>query len=186
MPGLTASPTTEGTPTATPTPTPTPTSTESRIAGTIVDLSDAELGIVFDDVPDLSGDEADVHNWIATFEVEYWRMLVTNEVSPSFSVFTSPETQAEMERIAESNAADEARIGGLYRVTIGDISVDGDTAVGTTCDNYRDVTLADATGPLTLEEEGMDVPILIEITLSRHPLAAGAWTVGSMRGLGSC
>ena len=183
LPGLTASPTTESTPTAT--PTPTPTSTGSRIAGTVVDLSDAELGIVFD-VPDLSGDEADVYNWIATYEVEYWRMLVTGEVSPSFSVFASPETQAEMERIAASNAADEARIGGVYRVTIGEIRVDGDTAVGTTCDDYRDVTLADSTGPLTLEEEGMDVPILIEITLSRHPLAEGAWIVGSMRGLGSC
>ena len=54
MPGLTASPTTESTPTATPTPTPTPTSAESRIAGTVVDLSDAQLGIVFDDVPELS------------------------------------------------------------------------------------------------------------------------------------
>ena len=184
MPGLTASPT--ATPTPPPTPTPSPTPSPTSIAGTVVDLSDPELGIVFEDVPDLSGDGADVYNWLATFEVEYWHALVTDELSPALDVFTSPETKADLAQIAASNSADGTEFGGVFHVTVGGIRVDGDTAVGTTCDDYREVTVADSTGPLTLEEEGMDVPILIEYTLSRHPTANGVWIVGASRGLGSC
>ena len=178
MPGLTASPT------ATPTPTPTPTPTS--IAGTVVDLSDPELGIVFEDVPDLSGDEADVYNWISTFEVEYWRTLTTNQVSPGFDVFASAEERAKMASFAEQNTTAGLEIAGTYRVAIDDIVVSGDTATGFACDDYADVTLARPDGPRTLEDEGIAVPRLIEFTLARSDPAEGLWLVVTSDGVASC
>ncbi len=178
LPGLTASPS----PSVTPTPTPSPTS----IAGTVVDLSDPELGIVFEDVPDLSGDEADVYNWVSTFEVEYWRTLTTNSVSPGFDVFASAEERAKMARFAEQNTTAGLEIAGTYRVTIDDIVVNGDTATGLACDNYADVTLARPDGPRTLADEGIEVPRLVEFTLARSDLGEGQWIVVTSDGVGSC
>ena len=183
MPGLTASPTTESTPTAT--PTPTPTSTQSKIAGTVVDLSDAELGIVFDDVPELSGDEADVHNWIATFEVEYWRTMTTNTVSPAMSVMASPEVQARMDRMAANNTASGLEVGGELSVTISRIAVSGDTAVGWVCDDFRGAAFADPSGEYTPEQMGADVPIAKDVSLVRG-VGEGQWTVATLEDAGSC
>ena len=184
MPGLTASPTQTATPAET--PTPTPSETPTSIAGTVVDLSDPELGIVFEDVPELSGDEADVHNWIATFEVEYWRTLTTNAVSPGFAVFASPEEQAKIAGFAEQNTTAGLEIGGTYHVSIDDIVVNGDTATGLACDDYTDVTLARPDGPRSLADEGIDVPRLIEFTLARSDRGDGLWTVVMSDGVGSC
>lgn len=182
MPGLAASPSAEVTPTATPTPTPS----GSQIAGTVVDLSDPELGIVFEELPDLDGDEADVYNWIATYRFEYWRTLATTEPSPAFSMFTAPEVQARMADLAAENAAEELRFDGTFHVTIGGITVDGDTARGTACDDYRDVTIEDAAGPRTLAEEEADAPVLLEIALGRNPAGDGLWTVLSSEWIGAC
>ena len=184
MPGLTASPTTESTPTAT--PTPTPTSTQSKIAGTVVDLSDAELGIVFDDVPELSGDEADVYNWIATYEVEVWRSLTTNEVSPGVAHIASPEVVSAMERNAAGNADLDARIGGLFRVSVAGIQVDGDTGSGTVCHDYRDVTFADSAGEYTPEEAGFGDRKAATLTLQRRADAVGIWMITSSDPTGTC
>lgn len=178
MPGLTASPTTEPTPTTTPTPT--------SVAGTVADLSDPELGIVFEELPELTGDEADVYNWLATFELEYWRTLVTSTASPGFAAFTSPEVQADMAQLASANTEQGLEFGGVFHARIGDIAVDGDSATGTTCDDYRDVTIAGPEGPRTLEEEGADVPILSEVTLARHPDVPGTWMIVASEGAGHC
>lgn len=179
-PGLTASPT----PVETPTPTPTPTSRPEH--GVALDLSDSELGIVFEDVPDLEGDAADVHNWIATYRMEYWRTLTSNQPSPAFDAIASADVQASMDQIAAANAAEELRFDGTFHVAISNITVDGDAARGTTCDDYRDVTIASPTGPRTLEEEGADVPVLLEITLARHPDAVGVWMIQTSEWIGAC
>ena len=178
MPGLTASPT------ATPTPTPTPSPTS--IAGTVVDLSDPELGIVFEDVPDLSGDEADVYNWVATFEVEYWRTMTTNQVSPAFSVFASPEVRAEIEGLVTDNVADGWVVEGVYRVTVNDIAVTGDTATAKVCDDYSSVTVIDNEGPVTLDDAGVGTPLLVEVALARNPATDNLWTIGDTSLVGSC
>ena len=177
---VTASPAPEVSPT--PIPTPTPTS----ILGRVLDMSDPELGIVFDDVPDLTGDEADVYNWIATFEVEYWRTLVTNVASPAFSVFTSAEVQARMEEIAANNTAGQSKVAGVFHVRIADIVVTGDTARATTCDNYGEMLAEDGDGPQTLEEVGLAEPVLLEVTLARNPAGQGLWTIQTSRQVGTC
>ena len=182
LPGLTASPSA----TRTPTPTPSPSESPTSIAGTVVDLSDPELGIVFEDVPDLSGDEADVYNWLSTYRVEYWRTLLSNEPSPAFEVFTSPELQADMAQNAAENAADGWIVEGTFHATIGDIVVEGDTATATTCDDYTSVRITDRDGPLTLEELGAEVPVLLQATLARSTRGEGTWTVLTTDRIGTC
>ena len=96
-PGLTAS-----SPTTSATPEPSPTPTDG-----IQIHSNTEAGIVFDDVPDLTGDEAEVYNWIAIYQNAFWETLRTNEVSNTFAAFTSTEIQDTMARVAADNAADK-------------------------------------------------------------------------------
>ena len=85
--------------TQTPTPTPTPTAQPE-----VYDLSDPDAGDRVQEVPDLTGDEADVYNWVATYQLEYWRAMTTNAVSPAFDVIAGPELKARIAEIAEKNA----------------------------------------------------------------------------------
>jgi hypothetical protein len=177
---VSASPSPEVEPTLTPTPTPT------SILGRVVDLSDPELGIVFEDVPDLAGDEADVYNWLATFEKEYWRTLITNEASPAFEVFTSPEIQARIAEIVAINTADQSVWGGVFHVGLSDITVDGDTATSMICDDLRQVTLDEPGGPVSVEERNHQVPRLSRFDLVRNPTGEGLWSVQSAEVVGEC
>jgi len=176
--GPTASPTAV---TASPTATPTPTAT----TGVVREVSDPALGIVFEKVPDVHGDPADVYNWMAVFEKEYWRMMTTNQVSPAFSIMASAEIQARMQQIATGNANDQAKVGGVFHATIADITVDGDTAHATKCDDYRSVTFADVKGTYTPDQAGFGENRLLEATLVRGP-AAGQWIIQSEEKLGTC
>ena len=178
-PEPTLAPTASTTPEPTPTPTPTPTSE-------VQDLSDPDLGIVFEQVPDLTGDAAAVYNTLATYEVEYWRMMTTNQVSPAFSVLASAEIQARIQQIAATNAAIEGgTIGGVFRAQVGEVTVDGDTATSTLCDDYRDVTFADPQGTYTPEQAGFGEPRLAKLTLTRIA-AESRWLIQTSETLGTC
>ena len=165
---------------ASPTPTPTPTPT-----GGVQDQSDQALGIVFDDVPQLSGDEADVWNWIATYEKEYWRTMTTNEVSPAFAALGSAAVQKSMAQVVADNREVEATIGGTFRATVGGVTVDGDSATGVACDDYADVTFEDADGPDTPEEAGFGEPRRKRLTLQRLQ-GEGIWRVQTVKVEGTC
>ena len=172
--------------TPTPEPTPTPTPTRTSIVGVVLDMSDPELGIVFDEPPALSGDEADVYNWVATYEQEYWRTLLDNEASYAFEVFTSADLQTRMEEIAATNTADQSEFGGVYHVRISDITVDGNTATATTCDDYTEVTIVEPDGPLTLEELDLATPHLEKVTLIRDLRGEGVWIINLVERTGEC
>ncbi len=163
LPGLTASAT------ATETPIPTPTSTPT------VDYSNAELGIVFEDDPDLTGAEAEVYHWAAEYETEYWRTLTTNTVSPKFSTIASPEVQALMQQVVDKNVGIQAKIGGVFHVEMREITVDGETARAVACADYRDATFADATRSYTPDEAGFGGTTREELTLAR--VADQTWVV---------
>jgi hypothetical protein len=160
---------------------PTP---EATPASTVADLSDPELGILFEDVPALTGDEADVYRTVATFQVEYWRTMTTNTVSPGAGVVAAPEMVAVLERIATNNGADSAQIGGTFRTRVSDVEVDGDVATALTCDMYADVTFADVNGSATPEEAGFGDNILLKDTLRRTP--EGRWVLGTSERTGTC
>lgn len=173
--GLTAAPTT-----STPTPPPSPTTAPDGI----LEQSDPALGIVFDDAPALTGVEADVYDTVALFEKAYWSTMTTNEVHPSFDVLASPDLRAGMEEMASGNAANSVSIGGTYRVRISDVTVpDGATATATVCSDYRDATFADADGPDTPEQAGMDVPKLYTYSLRE---LGGHWEVATAERAGTC
>jgi hypothetical protein len=177
--------TADPTPSVTPTPTPTPSPTS--IVGVVQDMSLPELGIVFDAPPLLSGDEADVYNWIATYKQEYWRTLKTNEASSTFDLFVDQALVRRMEEIAANNTNDGSQYSGVFHVRISDISVDGDTARGTTCDDYTNVTIVEPDGPVTLEEAGALVPRLMEVTLVRNGLPGqGFWAIMTSERIGEC
>ncbi|GEK22314.1 hypothetical protein [Cellulomonas xylanilytica] len=179
--GLTASPTTAATSAAS---TPTPTSTAAPTAGVVKDLSDPELGIIFENVPALEGDAADVYNWIATYNKEYWRTLTTNQVSPAASILASAEVQARLKEIASNNSASQAAVGGVLHSRISEIAVDGDTATGVVCDDYRDATFADVDGTYTPEEAGFGGVPRKTLTMIRE--ADGRWTVAQSQVEGTC
>jgi hypothetical protein len=172
-------------PAATATPNSTSTPKTKAATGAVQDLSDPSLGIVFDAVPAVHGDAADVYNWIATFEKESWRTMTTNAVSPAFSVMASADVQATMTRVATNNTKDQVKIGGVFHATVANISVDGDTARGTVCDDYREATFSDAGGPDTPQAAGFGQPSLGEVTLARGALA-GSWTIQKETRTGTC
>ncbi|WP_156043739.1 hypothetical protein [Cellulomonas sp. URHE0023] len=157
--GLSATPTTAVEPSPTPTPTPTPSSE-------VQDQSDPALGIVFTDIPDLTGDEADVYNTLATYQKEYWRTLTTNTVSPAFSVIAAAEIQDRMQQIATTNANDLGQIGPVFHTSIGNVVVTGDTAQGAVCEDFSGATFADKDGTYTPDEAGFEKR-LKSVTLSR-------------------
>jgi hypothetical protein len=173
--GLTVSPSAAGT--ASPTPSPTPESATQ-------DLSDPALGIVFEDGPALTGDEGDVYNVAATYQVEYWRTMTTNTVSPAFGAIGSGDVLAVMNRIATNNTADAVDIGGTFRTRVDDVTVDGDTATAATCDDYREATFADADGPDTPETAGFAEPRLKKLQLQR--VDGSRWIIGTSEVTGSC
>lgn len=177
-PGLTASPSTTATATPSATATPEP-------EGGAEDMSDPELGIVFDDVPTLEGDAADVHNWIATYEKEYWRTMTTNTVSPAFAVLGSADVQATMQGVVDQNVSSQVDIGGVFHARISDVVVDGDTATGTACDIYRDVTFADPHGTYTPQDVGFGEPRHKTLTLTRVA-AEDRWLVLTSVVSGTC
>ncbi|WP_160158425.1 hypothetical protein [Cellulomonas sp. SLBN-39] len=157
--GVTASPSTSASVTASPSPSP---------SSEVEDLSDAGLGIVFEDVPtDLTGDEADVYNTVAIYQSAYWRTMTTNTVSPVFSVIGSAEIKAIMRDTAEGNTAIDATIAGEFRTRVTDVVVDGDQATAVTCDDYEAVTFADAERSYTPAEAGFADVRRKEMTLQR-------------------
>ncbi len=91
-----------------------------------------------------------------------------------------------MEEIAATNTADQSVWSGEFHVRIADIVVDGDTATGTSCDDYRQVTVSEPSGVLGPEVTGHDVPRLLRLKLTRNPVGEGLWIVQSADGVGEC
>ena len=176
-PGLTASPT--ATTTDAPTPTPEPTATDG-----IQVHSDPEAGIVFEDVPDLTGDEAEVYNWIATYQKAFWQTLRTNEVSGTFATFTSAEIQDTMARIVSNNTRDGVGIAGVFHTRITDVVVTGDGATALVCDDFRESTFTTADGTFNATEAQQDIPQLGKVELLR--LEDDLWYVNRETGAGTC
>ena len=182
MPGLTASPTVS----ATPTPTPTPTAEEfTEELGVVFDFSDPDLQLVFEDVPrELTGDAADVYNAIALWVRESWRSITTNQVSPYLYESSSA-------AVIESVEADVAlavergnTIGGVHRVTVGDVVVDGEAATGTACRDFREGSFVNANGSHDPADVGFGVPALMEYSLVDR--GEGVWWIESITEVGTC
>jgi hypothetical protein len=90
-----------------------------------------------------------------------------------------------MQGIAETNTNEKAQIGGVFQVRISDLTVDGDTAQGTACDDYGRATFSDANGPDTPAQAGFGQPWHKTLTLSRIA-AENRWMIASVTVSGTC
>ena len=168
-----------------PSATPTATATPKAGTGVVKELSDPALGIVFEAVPAVHGDAADVYNWIATFEKEDWRTTTTNQVSPMFSYMASAEVQTQAQSSVDNNLQKGNHFGGVIHERVGGISIDGYTARGTSCEDYAKVTFANAAKTSTPAEAGYGQPHLVELTLARVS-AENGWKVMTIKENGTC
>lgn len=165
---------------STPAPSPTPTATSE-----VQDLSSSDLGIVFEDVPSLTGAEAEVYNLLSSYQTEYWRTMTTNAVSPSFSVLASGDVQATMKGIVKTNKAGSIDLGGVFSTTISDVAVDGEKATAAVCDDYAKMTVKDPNGTYTPAQVGYGVPRHKDVTVTRGP-SGTTWMVQTVKVEGSC
>jgi hypothetical protein len=177
--GLTASPT------ATATATPTSTPNAEAVAGVVRDWSDPALGVVFEAVPAVQGDAADVYNRMASFEKEAWRTTTTNQLSPGLDLVASAEVKADFQSTSDANVKNGNHYGGVIHVRVDGISVNGDTARGTACRDYAKATFSDAAKSYTPEEAGFGKPLLIEVTLA-HVNGENVWKVMTAKENGTC
>ncbi|SFK57177.1 hypothetical protein, partial [Cellulomonas sp. KH9] len=145
--------------------------------------SDPDLGIVFEDVPQLEGEQVDVYNTVAYFQKEYWRMMRTNELSPGFDIVASPELRTMMQGVATQNADQQLTLGGVFHTSIGAVVVEGGTATVTVCDDYREVTGTDPAGTYTSQEIGLE-NLASQLTLG--PSVGDAWIVLTGSPAGAC
>lgn len=174
----TASPTSVATPSPAPTPTATPTPEP------VLEQSDAELGIVLENVPAaLAGAQVDVYNVAAAYQKEYWRMMRTSTAGPGFDALVAPEMRAKMQRIAAGSAEQQLTLGGVFRTSITDVVVDGDSATVRVCDDYRDVTATYPDGTYSSQEVGLDGSVE-QLTLG--PSGEGAWLILDSTPAGDC
>lgn len=169
--------------TATPTPSASSSPSATADADPALEPSDPELGIVFEDVPQLSGAEVDVYNAAAAYQKEYWRMMTTNTVGPGFDVLASPEVKAMMQRIATQNTGLELVIRGVLRTRISGVVVEGQSATVAVCDDYREVTASDPNGTYTSQEVGL-VNTAKQLVVAS--LGGGVWMVRDSVPAGTC
>lgn len=174
-------------PTSDPEPAPSAAQATTSPAPTadpdgVLESSDPDLGFVLDDTPDLTGPEADVYDTAAAYQKEYWRTMTSNTVSPAFDVIASPEIRSEMDYIATTNTSLEVTVGGTFRTTISDVTVDGDTASADVCDDFTDVTVTDPNGEYTSVEVGYE-NLVRTLAMSR---STGTWVVLTSTTTGAC
>ncbi|MCC2321355.1 hypothetical protein [Cellulomonas xiejunii] len=135
-------------------------------------------------MPDLTGDEAEVYNWMAMYQKAFWQTLRTNEVAGTFATFTSAEVQASLAKLASDNAAQGFRVGGTFKTWIRDISVTEGTATAVNCDDLREVTFATGAGSFSADDVGQGVPQRYRVELLR--LDNGTWYINRITGDGTC
>lgn len=135
---------------STSTPEPAPSPTER----TTTDLSDPELGVVFDDIPALTGPAASAHDAVALYQVEQWRTLTTGRVSPALAPLVSPELLRKAEYGVQRNTEAGWLFDGTLHISVADVAVDGTTATASVCRDHVEVLFlnTDGSAPKTYEE----------------------------------
>ncbi|MBI9114551.1 hypothetical protein [Sanguibacter suaedae] len=156
-------------------PTETPTS-EAPQEGVLVDHTDESVGLVFSDLPDVSGDEADILNTYQQFEHEVWFTNTTASLSETVAeVTTGSVAPFFQERITTLTSGDPAVLGGrtiFSSLTVE--AVDGDVALVTSCADRREVTVEFADRTVSALEDGSSPTYVAHTTVLRE---SGTWKV---------
>lgn len=167
-------------PTATePTPTPTPTPTGP------VDRSDEEVGIVFEDLPDVTGDALTALDTLTLFEVEEWRAMTTGAIDSDIAFFVAPEVVDLVQAQLDGNVEGGWTVDGVLTVTVQAIDADAHTAHATVCRDDGSALYTDASGTYTPAELDLPDALLFNAVLSRID-ETSPWMLESYDGAGTC
>ena len=173
-PGLTASPSV-----AVESPTPSPT-----VEGPI-DRSDPDLGIVFTDLPDVTGDARSALDMLTLFEVEFWRAQSSGNYDSGIGLIAAPDVTSVVKAQVDGNNAGGWSLSGVLTIRA---AVDQATEVSATasvCRDFSEVLFSNAGVTQSASEVGIVAGDLVEVSMSRDG-ADGGWTVGSYAVAGTC
>ncbi|ROS23832.1 hypothetical protein [Cellulomonas sp. PhB150] len=165
-------------------PSPTPTATPTAAAEGPIDRTDTDLGIIFTDLPDVTGDAKAAVDVYTLYEADFWKALTTAKIPAELRAITSPAVYTNVKSQVDGNAKAGTTLSGANRVQLVDVKADADSASIETCQVSSDwlFTLKDGstkTGP----EAGFD-PIIIKVTMTH---AAGSpWTVDTYTAGDAC
>lgn len=143
-------PTAASTPTLRATATPTPAAT---VVG-VVDRSDPSLGIMFEQIPDVTGAQAAALDTLMRFQVEFWRSRTDGTVSPAITDLATDRALAQVKDVVTTNAEDGWTTGGQITSTYDDVSGSTRLVVVDLCSDEREATYTKG-GTVT---SGVDLP----------------------------
>jgi hypothetical protein len=132
-----------------------------------MDRSDPTLGIVFTDLPDVTGDARSAVNTLTLFEVEAWRALTTGVPSPTIPVIATPEVVALVQAQLDGNAGDGWTLSGELHESVSIDTADAHTATAVVCQDWSEVVSTKDGVPHTSEELGEDGTVRFDVAMSR-------------------
>jgi hypothetical protein len=176
---------TSGAPAPAPSPTltitPTPSATPS--AAGVVDRSDPELGITFEDIPDVTGAQAEALDTLMQFQVEFWRSRVDGTVAPGMDKLAVGAALAQVKDVVATNAENGWSTGGEAINTYTDLAGSKSLVVVDLCADERKTTYT---------KDG-DVTQGSELDMARQAIraevavqATGGWAVQTYQPGKSC
>jgi hypothetical protein len=169
--------------TATVAPTASPTPSETPVGPR--DLSDPDLGVAFTALPDVTGDAAVAVEVYQQFEVEFWRALTTNELSPSLDVLASPAAVDWVRAQVEPNTAHGWIATGTLEVALDTTEVAVDRVQLAVCTDWREVTFVNQDGTV-YEGDDMGEDARSGMTIVLLPTDGAAWRVETYELSGTC
>jgi len=161
--------------TSTPTPTasPTPASTAVTADG-VIDRTDEDLGIVFTDLPDVTGPAIDALNTYTLFESDFWKATTTSKIPAELEQLTSPKVYDLVKTQVDTNKKNGYTMGGTNRIAITEVKdVDSTSATIVGCHDFDDWQITKKDG----STEEPPAHLSVTVTMSRPP--EGLWQADS-------
>jgi hypothetical protein len=164
-------PASTGASTPTPTPaiaaTPTPAPSASPVADGPVDRSDKKLGIVFTDLPDVTGAKAAPIDAYTLFESDFWRATTTGKIPAEMRAFTSPGAYAIVKAQVDGNKNAGFTVAGTNRIAFLDTDSTKDTATVATCQDAADWQFTDSDGKVQSGSDAGFGKVVVTMTLTK-------------------
>ncbi|WP_148076554.1 hypothetical protein [Cellulomonas sp. PhB150] len=148
-----------------------------------MDRSDPALGIAFEQIPDVTGPQAEAMNSLMQFQVEFWRSRTAGKVSPAIKDLATDDALAQVKDVVTTNKKDGWTTGGKVTSTYGKLSGSQRLVVVDLCSDERQATYTRG-GTVT---SGADLPTArqkVRAEVAVQP--TGAWAVQTYRPGASC
>jgi hypothetical protein len=161
------------------TPSPLPST------GGPVDRSDEAVGIVFEDLPEVTGDALKALDTLTLYELEERRATTTGVFDPSIAMFASPDVVALVQGQVDGNAESGWTVGGVLVSVVDIVDADAHTAHATVCRDASDVLYTNAGATYTAADVGLTDRAFFEVVMSRLDDTV-PWMVESYERNGTC